>query len=150
MYYIKKVKNNDGTTKYYCFDRTCQVEICEEVYKTIERAERAERHQKRMLWKHGVISFDAATYDGDALPEELREACFAQERLTDAIVIRDALLTLTEAERRAIRLKYWLGCSNTQIADSLGVTQRSVCRFLKSARSKLALLLSETEDGGSN
>jgi RNA polymerase sigma-B factor len=52
------------------------------------------------------------------------------ERVETAVVLRDALATLSPRDRQIVRLRFFEGLSQQEIGDRIGVTQMQVSRLL--------------------
>ena len=53
------------------------------------------------------------------------------------MLLRDALGSLPERERRVIYLRFYLGLTQSEIADEIGVSQVHVSRILRSTLTQL-------------
>ncbi len=78
----------------------------------------------------------------DATCEDPAEGPDARaERNETAGVVQAALLTLSEDDRRVLVLRHWLDRSHAEIADALGVPERTVKSRLHEARQRLGRAL---------
>jgi RNA polymerase sigma-B factor len=71
----------------------------------------------------------------------------AFERTEDRHVLASGLEALTERERRIIRLRFYDGLTQTQIANELGISQMHVSRLIRRA---LETMREELERGGTD
>lgn len=72
------------------------------------------------------------------------------EHLEDAslrVMMQDALNTLPERERRVVYLRFYLGLTQSEIAEEIGVSQVHVSRILRSTLSQLGDELGEDAAG---
>ncbi len=72
------------------------------------------------------------------------------EHLEDAsvrVTVQEALNTLPERERRVVYLRFYLGLTQSEIADEIGVSQVHVSRILRSTLSQLGDELGEEAAG---
>jgi RNA polymerase sigma-B factor len=53
------------------------------------------------------------------------------------VLVQDALNTLPERERRVVYLRFYLGLTQSEIAEEIGVSQVHVSRILRSTLSQL-------------
>ena len=56
---------------------------------------------------------------------------------TDEIVLREAMRSLTDREKRILSLRFMQGKTQTEVADEIGISQAQVSRIEKSAMSKI-------------
>lgn len=82
--------------------------------------------------RYRLASLEAATEDGvpqsvgpieDDVPSDI-------ETSTVRLAVRTLLQTLTDQEQEIIRLRFFEGCTQQQIADRIGVSQMQVSRLL--------------------
>ncbi len=59
------------------------------------------------------------------------------------VVVQQALNTLPERERRVVYLRFYLGLTQSEIAEEIGVSQVHVSRILRSTLSQLGEELGE-------
>lgn len=136
MTYTKKI-TNENETKYYYIDGENQIEITEAIYRTLESTNRSMRHQKRMAWKHGVISLDAYVGEEEIISDDLRNTSDPMEILIDQMVMREAISRLDKREQFCIYLNFWLHYSIKEIAAITNCSAKTVKRIIKSALLKL-------------
>lgn len=55
--------------------------------------------------------------------------------------IQEALLKLSEKERRVLEMTYWLNMKSNEVGEALGMAPSTVWVTLKQARDKLKVLL---------
>ena len=70
----------------------------------------------------------------------------ADEELEDTslrVLLKDALSTLPERERRVIYLRFYLGLTQSEIAEEIGVSQVHVSRILRATLNQLGDELGE-------
>jgi RNA polymerase sigma-B factor len=53
------------------------------------------------------------------------------------VMLQEALSTLPERERRVVYLRFYLGLTQSEIADEIGVSQVHVSRILRATLSQL-------------
>lgn len=75
--------------------------------------------------------------DAASALDRITDATNPEPGLCDSIVLRDALETLNERERKVIALLYWDGLTLTQTADALGLSVPTIGAARKSALAKL-------------
>ena len=73
-----------------------------------------------------------ATGPDDSLPlaDRVGTEDAGYERVETAVVLRDALATLSARDREIVRLRFFDGLSQKEIGDRIGVTQMQVSRLL--------------------
>jgi len=86
--------------------------------------------------------------DGD--PQRLQliapeDTTRGSEQHEDAQRIRAALERLPEMQRAAVTMKYFMGLSCAEIAQSLGTSEKSVTRLLTNGRQRLARILADEQ-----
>ncbi len=76
---------------------------------------------------------------GDSLYviDQLADVSGADEAWLENIALRDALKTLCEREKNIITMRYFKNKTQTEIADSLGISQAQVSRLEKAALEKM-------------
>ena len=77
--------------------------------------------------------------DGDAvyIEDQVSDETVSDERWLDSIAIADGMSRLTERERRILALRFFKGKTQTEVADSVGVSQAQVSRLEKAALLKM-------------
>ncbi len=85
--------------------------------------------------------------DGDRESVALRVDDDALEGADDRIMVNNLLGTLPEREQRIVRLRFFSGLSQAEIADEIGVSQVHVSRLL---RASLAAMQRAAEDRSSS
>ena len=73
-----------------------------------------------------VLSLSAAR-DGDEADTDIPTQRF-DERLIDLVALREVIAGLPEQDRALIRLRYFNGCTQNEVACRLGMTQVQVSR----------------------
>ena len=92
------------------------------------------------------LSLDAE-YDGDGTAESsslmdyLASEDAEFEKLSDKISLADGLRSLNKREKTIIRLKFYAGLSQTEIARRLGISQMHVSRLQRNALTRLKQIL---------
>lgn len=79
--------------------------------------------------------------DGMLLMEQLGDAKQTEERWTDRIAIDQAMRELPEKEKTVLWMRYYVGKTQTEISDSIGISQAQVSRLEKNAIGKLRAYL---------
>lgn len=77
--------------------------------------------------------------DGDAVyvEDQLRDETADDEIWLNGIAISDGIKRLSEREQRIIKLRFFLGKTQNEVADQVGVSQAQVSRLEKAALSKM-------------
>jgi len=83
---------------------------------------------------------------GDALPlaETVGGGDGEMDRIVEHAPLHAALATLEERTQRIIRMRFFEGCSQQEVADALGLSQMHISRLERGALLKLRGVLSET------
>ena len=76
-----------------------------------------------------LISIDEKLDDEDDSLAERTQDGFSPDKLVDKIVIRDMIDKLPAREKRVIIMRYYLDKTQTEIANSLGVSQVQISRI---------------------
>ena len=76
---------------------------------------------------------------GDSLYviDQLADLSGTDDSWLESIALRDALKTLCEREKSIIKMRYFKGRTQTEIADELGISQAQVSRLEKGALAKM-------------
>ena len=69
------------------------------------------------------------------------------EETSTRVVVNNALNTLPERERRVVYLRFYLGLTQSEIAEEIGVSQVHVSRILRSTLTQLGQELGEDAQG---
>ena len=80
----------------------------------------------------------------DQLPNEMAES--ELERVENVMLVRQAIVGLTDRDREILELRYFQEKSQAQIAAVVGVSQMQVSRILRSILSKLRAELTDHEN----
>ncbi|MBR3299032.1 MAG: RNA polymerase sporulation sigma factor SigG [Clostridia bacterium] len=87
------------------------------------------------------ISLNEPIYgdDGDAvyIEDQIRDEGANDELWLDSIALSEGMNRLSERERRIVRLRYFHGRTQTEVADQVGVSQAQVSRLEKAALNKM-------------
>ena len=77
--------------------------------------------------------------DGDAVyvEDQLRDETADDEIWLNGIAISDGIKRLSEREQRIIKLRFFLGKTQNEVADQVGVSQAQVSRLEKAALAKM-------------
>lgn len=65
----------------------------------------------------------------------------SEEIWTDKIAIKEGLKTLSDKERRVVILRYFVGKTQVEISDKIGISQAQVSRLEKNAINKMRVYL---------
>lgn len=95
-------------------------------------------------------SLDAT--DEDRVPAALGEDDAALLSVQDAVIVDRLIEVLPEREQEIIRLRYYLECSQAEIAERVGISQMHVSRLLRRSLEAMRLIADDPaddpEDGG--
>ena len=86
-----------------------------------------------------VMALDAvrSAYSPDSLDERGPRACRptdgVAEAVTRQVLVTDLLAQLTERDRTVVRLRFWQGLTQQEIADRVGISQMHVSRLLRAS-----------------
>ncbi|CAN5798049.1 N/A [soil metagenome] len=83
-------------------------------------------------------SLDAA--DEDRVPAALGEDDAALLGVQDAVIVDRLLEVLPQREREIVRLRYYLECSQAEIAERVGISQMHVSRLLRRSLEAMRLI----------
>lgn len=87
------------------------------------------------------VSLSEPVYHDDGDPvyieDQLRDESENVEKWLDGIAISDGMSRLSERERKILRLRFFQGKTQTEVADSVGVSQAQVSRLEKAALLKM-------------
>jgi RNA polymerase sigma-B factor len=70
------------------------------------------------------------------------------EETSARVVVHEALSTLPERERRVVYLRFYLGLTQSEIAEEIGVSQVHVSRILRASLARLEEELADPAEGG--
>jgi RNA polymerase sigma-B factor len=88
------------------------------------------------------------TVSGDDEEAHELDLAVADDRVDSAdvrVALEDAMRTLPDRERRVVYLRFYLGLSQSEIAEQIGVSQVHVSRILRASLSQLGDELGSTE-----
>lgn len=89
--------------------------------------------------------------DGVTLETELGAEDERYEQVEAKVAVREALPSISQEERRLLRLRFIDELTQTQIAKRLGVSQMQVSRRLRASLERLrAIVLADAEPSGAN
>lgn len=87
-----------------------------------------------------VSIYSSVCGEGDdslQLLEQLYDKNSTEESWTEKFSLRDSLQKISERERTILNLRYFMGKTQTEISESVGISQAQVSRLEKSAIEKL-------------
>lgn len=87
-----------------------------------------------------ISLYDPVFHDGtDAVSvmDQVKDEKNHDELWTDDIVLREAIARLHEREKKIITLRFFQGKTQTEVAESIGISQAQVSRLEKSALSQM-------------
>lgn len=87
-----------------------------------------------------ISLYDPVFHDGtDAVSvmDQVKDEKNHDELWTDDIVLREAISRLHEREKKIITLRFFQGKTQTEVAESIGISQAQVSRLEKSALSQM-------------
>lgn len=99
---------------------------------------RAIDHLRSARVRHSGGSFDPALHDSDDGTDLAHEVAAAIDKEADAALVRQALTTLTEQERRIVWKVYGLEEKQRSLAAELSLTPGRVSQLCKSGLAKLS------------
>lgn len=85
---------------------------------------------------HVPLTSDIDIADSEAAEPET--VFFSREESEE---IRRAMMQLTERQRRALEMKYWLSMKSGEIGEAMGIDAATVRSTLKQARDRLKAIL---------
>lgn len=83
-----------------------------------------------------ISLYDSVYKDGDdslMVMEQLSDTSHTEERNENMYVLNEALATLPDREKEIINLRYFIGKTQTEISESLSISQAQVSRLEKNA-----------------
>lgn len=77
--------------------------------------------------------------NGDSLYviDQLSDSCTSDDNWLEKIALKEAIKKLTDREKRIIALRYYKNYTQTEIAESIGISQAQVSRLEKGAIDKM-------------
>ena len=69
--------------------------------------------------------------------DQLSDSSGTDESWLESIVLREAIKTLNERERRIIQLRFYKNKTQMEIAEEIGISQAQVSRLEKGALEKM-------------
>jgi RNA polymerase sporulation-specific sigma factor len=69
--------------------------------------------------------------------DQVSDAGSSEERWLENIVLREAMLALSEREQKIIRLRYYMNKTQMEIAEEIGISQAQVSRLEKGALNRI-------------
>ena len=81
--------------------------------------------------------FNESSGDSVYVIDQVSDAGSSEERWLENIVLREAMLELSEREQKIIRLRYYMNKTQMEIAEEIGISQAQVSRLEKGAIEKL-------------
>lgn len=105
--------------------------------------------EEEVVYALDAISDTVSLYDpvfnkeGDTLTivDQLRDEKNNEENWTEKVALESALSSLDERERNIIRLRYYEGKTQTEISQSVGISQAQVSRIEKNALKEIKRFL---------
>ena len=77
--------------------------------------------------------FNEGSGDSVYVIDQVSDAGSSEERWLENIVLREAMLDLSEREQKIIRLRYYMNKTQMEIAEEIGISQAQVSRLEKGA-----------------
>ena len=77
--------------------------------------------------------FNEGNGDSVYVIDQVSDAGSSEERWLENIVLREAMLDLSEREQKIIRLRYYMNKTQMEIAEEIGISQAQVSRLEKGA-----------------
>ena len=77
--------------------------------------------------------FNESSGDSVYVIDQVSDAGSSEERWLENIVLREAMLDLSEREQKIIRLRYYMNKTQMEIAEEIGISQAQVSRLEKGA-----------------
>ena len=81
--------------------------------------------------------FNEGSGDSVYVIDQVSDAGSSEERWLENIVLREAMLDLSEREQRIIRLRYYMNKTQMEIAAEIGISQAQVSRLEKGALNRI-------------
>ena len=119
------------------------IEISDELAREMKAWERDENNYKRKCRYHGNYSLDRE----DTLEQKIAYQSYSPEALYDAYLryhlFRSMLSRLSDKQAKRIYAHYFLGLSNTEIAQTEGVGKAAVCESIDRGLQELRKIIRE-------
>ena len=73
--------------------------------------------------------------NGDALyvMDQIRDESGGEEEWARSLALRNAMDRLSERERKIVRMRFFGGCTQMEVAEEIGISQAQVSRLEKTA-----------------
>lgn len=81
--------------------------------------------------------FNESNGDSVYVIDQVSDAGSSEERWLENIVLREAMLELSEREQKIIRLRYYMNKTQMEIAEEIGISQAQVSRLEKGALERM-------------
>ena len=81
--------------------------------------------------------FNESNGDSVYVIDQVSDAGSSEERWLENIVLREAMLELSEREQKIIRLRYYMNKTQMEIAEEIGISQAQVSRLEKGALNRI-------------
>lgn len=81
--------------------------------------------------------FNEGSGDSVYVIDQVSDAGSSEERWLENIVLREAMLDLSEREQRIIKLRYYMNKTQMEIAAEIGISQAQVSRLEKGALNRI-------------
>ena len=81
--------------------------------------------------------FNESSGDSVYVIDQVSDAGSSEERWLENIVLREAMLELSEREQKIIRLRYYMNKTQMEIAEEIGISQAQVSRLEKGALNRI-------------
>ncbi|MBR2347275.1 MAG: RNA polymerase sporulation sigma factor SigG [Clostridia bacterium] len=81
--------------------------------------------------------FNESSGDSVYVIDQVSDAGSSEERWLENIVLREAMLDLSEREQKIIRLRYYMNKTQMEIAEEIGISQAQVSRLEKGALNRI-------------
>ncbi|MBQ2384968.1 MAG: sigma-70 family RNA polymerase sigma factor, partial [Clostridia bacterium] len=81
--------------------------------------------------------FNESNGDSVYVIDQVSDAGSSEERWLENIVLREAMLALSEREQKIIRLRYYMNKTQMEIAEEIGISQAQVSRLEKGALNRI-------------
>ena len=81
--------------------------------------------------------FNESSGDSVYVIDQVSDAGSSEERWLENIVLREAMLALSEREQKIIRLRYYMNKTQMEIAEEIGISQAQVSRLEKGALNRI-------------
>lgn len=87
-----------------------------------------------------ISLYESVYKDGEdslMLMEQLQDTTSGEEKWTEYIMLKDAVGSLSDKEKNVLRLRYFVGKTQVDIANQIGISQAQVSRLEKTALDKI-------------